>query len=42
MKKDAETLVIMLVLTCLIFDPETARNICAALFAIFFFQRWIR
>lgn len=40
--KDFRTLIISLVLICLFFEPETAVNLCAVGWGIFFVVRYLR
>jgi hypothetical protein len=41
MTNDWQVTVVLLVLACLIFNPETAVNVCAIIWGLFFLKRWL-
>jgi hypothetical protein len=41
MKTDTQILVLGLLASCMFFSAETAKNMCAGMFGLFFLLRWL-
>ena len=41
MKTDTQILILGLLAACIIFSTETAKNMCAGMFGLFFLLRWL-
>jgi len=41
MINDWQVTILLLVLSCLIFNPETAVTVCAFIWGVFFLKRWL-